>query len=459
MELPTDIDSLKAIIYELLAEISRLKSENAELKARLNANSGNSSKPPSSDGYRKSAKILPGKNGIKGGQLAHQGATLRQVENPDVIKECRPADTCSCGHHFVQSEMYLSEKRQVFDLPPPKLVVSEHQIFTAKCPVCGEIHAGISPLKAPVQYGNGVKTLVSLLNTHYKMPLNKIKQFFDDLFGIPINEATILASNSILYQQLFETENKIKDKIKSSFVVNADETGMRINKNLHWIHTASTPLYTYLFAHIKRGMDAIKSEKGILSEFTNWLIHDCYSTYFGLDKAKHALCGAHIIRELQGIIDNNSSINAAKMQELLLGINKTDFVDRLKNRKNSVSEYEKICSAWEVEEPPPEKIEGKRGKIKKTKARNLLERLIVHKEKVLAFAFNEHVPFTNNLAERDLRPVKLKQKISNCFRSFDGAETYSRIESFISTCRKNNKNIFNEMYNSFNGYNFLTVNC
>jgi transposase len=455
MELPDDIASLKAIIYELLAEISRHKAENAELKARLNANSNNSSRPPSSDGYRKSAKILPSKNGIRGGQKDHIGNTLHQVTVPDEIKQCRPA-VCNCGHHFALSDMYLSEKRQVFDLPPPKLVVSEHQIFKAKCPICGKVHAGHSPLNASVQYGNGMKTLVSLLNTQYKMPLNKIKQFTLDLYGVPINEATILSSNAFLYQQLSQTETLIKERIQSSPVANADETGMRINKKLHWMHTTSTPLFTYFFAHGKRGIEAINSEKGILSGFTNWLVHDCWSSYFGLDKAKHALCGAHILRELQGIIDNNDSPHAAKMQDFLRQLYKTDFSERLNKQQHIIAQYEKICADWETGEPPPLKIDGKRGKTKKTKARNLLERLTTHKEKVLAFAFNEHVPFTNNLAERDLRPIKLKQKISNCFRSFDGAEIYARIESFISTCRKNDKNIFNEIYNSFNGYNFLT---
>jgi transposase len=400
--------------------------------------------------------MLPCKNGIRGGQLNHKGDTLRQVALPDAIQECKP-DVCACGHHFSQVDMYLSEKRQVFDLPPPKLVVTEHQIFKAKCPKCGKVHTGNSPLKAPVQYGNGIKTLVSLSNIHYKMPLNKVKQFISDLFGIPINESTTQNANTTLHEQLLPTENIIKEKIKSSFVVNTDETGIRIDKKLHWFHTNSTPFLTYLFAHKKRGNDAINSKKGVLSEFSNWLVHDCWNSYFGLKNAKHALCGAHIIRELQGIIENSSSIHAIKMKVFLLELYRRNFQERLVNKQQLIAEYEKICAAWEVEEPPPEKIKGKRGKTKKTKARNLLERLCVHREKVLAFAFNEDVPFTNNLAERDLRPVKLKQKISNCFRSFEGAEVYARIESFISTCRKNNKNVFNEIYNTFNGENFLTI--
>jgi transposase len=266
MELPNDIESLKAIIFELLVE-------NAELKARLSIHSGNSSNPPSSDGYRKVSKITPPSNGIKGGQIGHKGSTLHQSKIPDSIKHCRPI-ICDCGHHFTESEMCLSEKRQVFDLPQPKLFVTEHQIFKAQCPVCGQIHAGTSSLHAPVQYGNGVKTLLSLLNTQYKMPLNKIRQFFSDLFGVSVNESTTQTSNRILYDQLFQTEHTIRERIKSSPVANADETGIRVDKKLHWIHTSSTPLLTYFFAHGKRGREAINSEKGFLSEYSNWLVHD-----------------------------------------------------------------------------------------------------------------------------------------------------------------------------------------
>jgi transposase len=454
MELPNDIEALKKIIETQAHQIEFLLSELSALQARLNKNSSNSSKPPSSDGYRKVAKIIAPKNGTKGGQKEHKGNTLHQVEAPDEIQQFAPI-VCDCGYHFTPSALSICEKRQLFDLPKPKLFITEHQIFKATCPCCGQIQVGSSPLKAPVQYGNGIKTLASMLNIQYKMPLKKIKQFFSDSYGVPINESTIQTSNILLYQQLSETENIIKARIKCSSVANADETGIRIDKKLHWIHTISTTLFTYLFAHAKRGTEAIHSEKGFLYDFSNWLVHDCWSSYFGLDKVKHALCGAHILRELQGIIDDTASKYATKMQHFLLEVYKTAFPDRLKNKENIIAEYRKICAEWETEEPLPQRAVDKRGKTKKTKARNLLERLIAHQEKVLAFAFNEHVPFTNNLAERNLRAVKLKQKISNCFRSFHSAEIYARIERFISTCRKNDKNIYNEVYNSFNGYNFL----
>jgi len=443
--------------YECAVQrIEELEKENAELRARLNKNSNNSSKPPSSDGYRKQAKITAPKNGIKGGQKDHRGNTLHQVDNPDKIELCTP-DTCECGHHFTSTDMYSPEKRQLFDLPQPKLFVTEYQIFKAKCPECGKVQAGATPLKAPVQYGNGVKTLITMLNTQYTIPLNKIRQLVSDLFGFSINEATIQASNKSLHEQLLETEAIIKETVKSSEVVNVDETGIRIDKKLHWIHTNSTPLHTCLFAHRNRGKEAINSEKGIVPELKQWLVHDCWSSYFPFDNAKHALCGAHLIRELQGIIDSGDSPGASKMQHFLLELYKTDFEERLVNKENIIADYEKACAEWAMEEPLPEKIEGKRGKTKKTKSRNLLERMQGLKEMVLAFAFNDGVPFTNNLAERDLRPVKLKQKVSNCFRSFESAEIYARIESFISTCRKNNRNIFNEILNSFNGHNFLTL--
>jgi transposase len=453
-----DRNQLLRIILQLEQIISEQAAQISELKSQLNKNSKNSSKPPSSDGYRKQAKILPPKNGKQGGQNGHRGNTLQQVETPDKIIECKP-DICECGHHFTSTDIDITspEIRQLITFLRPQSFVTEHQIFKARCPVCGKVHKGRSPLKAPIQYSDEVKTHVTILNTQYKMPLNKIKQYMTDLYGLPINEATIIASNTTLYKRLAKTMEIIKEQILSSDVVHADETGIRIDKELHWMHNVSTELFTYLFAHPKRGLDAINSDKGILMDFINWLVHDCWSSYFKLDKAKHALCGAHIIRELQGIIDSNNSPSATKMQQFLLDLKKTDFKERLANKESIIAEFIAICLEWNNEEPLPEKTQGKRGKPKKTKARNLLERMSNTMAMVLAFAFNKDVPFTNNLAERDLRPIKLKQKISNCFRSTEGAEIYARIESFISTCRKNGKNIYSEILNTFCGDNFLTV--
>ncbi len=501
MELPNDIRELHQLVYALIDEISSLKSEIAalkfqvaslekenaalrvenaalrkentelkrenillkteisELKARLNQNSSNSSKPPSSDYFNRKPAFSKPSVGKKGGQTGHKGDTLKQIENPDKIIECRP-DKCECGYTFNSAELFVAERRQVFDLPQPKLEITEYQIFEAKCPICGKIHKGTSPsnVNSPVQYGNGVRTFLTMLSTTYKLPYKKMQQLFQDLFGYPINESTIYSANKRCYEELAQSEKVILENLLKEQVVHADETGIKVNKKNHWIHTLSSILFTYQFAHQKRGKEALLSDSSIINNLNSWLVHDCWSSYFNLENVKHALCGAHLIRELQGVIDNNENNKWAKdLSKFLLEIKEMSFSQRILNRNDIEKRYQNICELGNNTEPFPIKIPGIRGKPKKTKARNLVERLIKHQDAVLAFAFNEEVPFTNNQAERDLRPTKLKLKISNCFRSEEGAKIYARIESFVSTARKNNKNIFEELKGTFDGQNFLTV--
>jgi transposase len=281
---------------------------------------------------------------------------------------------------------------------------------------------------------------------------------FKDLFGYSLNESTVYSANKRCYNELAQSEKLILENLLKEQVVHADETGIKVNKKNHWIHTLSSILFTYQFAHEKRGREAFISESSILDNLVNWLIHDCWSSYFNLEKIKHALCGSHLIRELQGVIDNSENNKWANdLKKYLLEVKEMCFPKRILNRTQIEKRYQNICELGDITEPLPLKIPGKRGKPKKTKARNLIERLIKHQDAVLAFAFNQEVPFTNNLAERDLRPAKLKLKISNCFRSEEGAELYARIESFVSTARKNNKNIFAELKDTFDGQNFLTL--
>lgn len=452
---------LKVENTRLKEEIVALKTENADLKARLNSDSHNSNKPPSSDGYKKKT-VKPafpkGKNSRQGGQEGHEGKTLRQVEVPDKIVVCAPA-TCSCGHGFTGKELELSEKRQVFDLPQPKLDITEYQIFKACCPICGQEQKGAAPegVNSPVQYSNNVKALAVLLNVHYRVPYKKVQDLFGDLFGYPINGSTIIQAEEMCYGKLEQSEEIIKSKIIEQEVVHADETGIRVAGKLQWLHTATTFLFTYLFVHEKRGAGAIESEKSILMNYIGWLVHDCWSSYFfNLKNLKHAICCAHLLRELEALVENCQSKWARVFKLFLLSVYQMPFEQRILRKELIKSRYDRICTLGEKAEPPPIKTPGKRGRCKSTKGRNLVERLISKKEAVLAFAFNREVPFTNNQAERDLRPAKVKQKVSNYFRTFRGAEFYARIEGFISTARKNQRNVFAELCATFEGHNFIT---
>jgi len=456
-ELTFRLEQAEKRIAVLEAENTTLKSENAELKARLNQNSKNSSKPPSSEGYQKKPALPRSKKGRQGGQKGHRGRTLQQVAHPDHIIACRP-DPCKCGHGFTNDELILAERRQVFDLPKPRLEVKEYQIQKATCPHCGIVSRGTAPegVCAPVQYGNGVKAYMVLLGTHFTVPFKKVQLLFSDLFGYPINESTAWSAGQLCYDKLALTEEIIKDKIAASPIGHADETGIRVEGGLHWLHTATTLRHTYLFAHKKRGRLALRSEKSLLPRFTGWLVHDCWSSYFKFHGFKHAICGAHILRELEGLIENHQSKWAKTLKTFLLHLYHMPFEERVKRRDQLCGRFDHICSIGKQHEPAPVKTKGKRGRDKRTKGRNLVERIIREKKAVLAFAFNSHVPFTNNLAERDIRPIKVKQKVSNCFRTLQGADIYARVQGFISTARKNNRNVFLELSHTFEGHNFIT---
>lgn len=464
LDIQAVVSSLLLRIELLEKENEELRKENVELKARLSQNSSNSSRPPSSDGYRKMSHTSIQNAGIekkkRGGQAGHTGRTLYQVHTPDFIIEHK-VEACSCGHHFESSsESELTEKRQVFEIPPQHIEVYEHRIYQRKCPVCGKICKSRFPsaITAPVQYGNRMKTLVCLLNAVCSVPMTKISQLVEDMYGVSLNEGTIVSFSKQLSDKLDDTDKILQQLIFTSDVVNADETGIRINKKTSWLHNYSTPACTYLFPHLKRGMEAIEKRGAFVKDYTGWLVHDCWKPYFNLPTAKHGLCNAHILRELQSVVENYNRVWAKQMQDFLVKLNKTPFEGRLQNRTQLEVEYDHICKFAQNEEPPPiYNSQIKKGRKKKSKSLNLLERLIAYKDNVLAFAFNQNVPFTNNLAERDLRTAKIKMKVSNCFRAFEGAEHYARIACFISTARKNKQNIFDEIYNSFCGYNFLTL--
>ncbi|MBL4861418.1 MAG: IS66 family transposase [Crocinitomicaceae bacterium] len=471
MSLPTEIQEQHELVKELLARIASLeetvrdlkfesaalKAENADLRARLNGNSHNSSRPPSSDGYTKKPAFPKKKKGKQGGQPGHKGRTLDHVPEPDKVVQCNP-DKCYCGHVFNDEDVTVSEKRQVFDLPQPCLEITEYQIGVATCRKCGQLAKGVAPegVNARAQYGNGVRAYAVLLNVHFKLPFKKIQLLFEDLFGYAINESTVYAASQKCYDNLEASEKEIKQRIADSNVTHADETGLRVAGKLHWLHTATTQGYTYLFIHEKRGAIALEGDKSILNQVKGWLVHDCWSSYFSFTQLKHALCGAHILRELEGLIERGQSKWSEKFKPFLMRVYLMPFEERIRRREWIESEYSRICSVGEKQEPPPIKTSGKRGRYKRTKGRNLVERLIREKDAMLAFAFNEEVPFTNNLAERDIRPAKVKQKISNCFRTFLGAEIYARIEGFVSTARKQNRNVFTELRDTFEGHNFIT---
>ena len=448
IDMPNDTELLKGLVRTLWGRVERLEAENAELRRRLGMDSTNSDKPPSSDGYKKKP-ITPGipkeKGRRNGGQEGHKGKTLKQTENPDRVEVHLPEQCDCCGRSFEADLGYeIIQSRQVFDLPEPKLEVTEHRIGQIRC--CGGVQRGEYPagINAPVQYGPGVRALVTMLSVDNKMPLEQISRLFEDLYEYDLNSGTILDILERGYEQSAPLEAATKNRLQEEEIVHFDETGIRVRGKLHWMHTASTSDSTYLFIHEKRGYEAHISEQSVLKVFNGIAVHDCLAAYFKFDVLLHVLCGAHLLRELNALKENDS-LWADKMHEFLLELYGAErpIIAEQEVRKH----YQSILVEADREEPPPKK--GKRGRPKQSTGRNLLNRLRKHENGVLAFALRVGVPFTNNQAERDLRPSKVKLKVSGCLRTVEGAHTYARIQAVTSTFRKRGLNVFTNLRQVF----------
>jgi len=453
MSLPQDIEGCHHLIKELLATVEHLMLRVKELESQINQNSRNSSRPPSSDMYRKGPAFPRAKGGKVGGKKGHDGGTLNMVDKPDQIIEHKTSVCAHCGKVHSQEPLVIRGRRQVFDIPPPRIEVTEHRALDWVCCGCHHENQGKFPaqVSAPAQYGLRLQTMSVLFNNAYCIPRNKVQLIFKDLYGITLNEGTLQSQNELAYTRLETEETHIKTQVLQSEVVHYDETGFHVGKERYWEHVAANERFTYLFVHPKRGKEA-HEDLSILPEFQNWAVHDCWSTYFNFSACKHAVCGAHLLRELNALIENGRKW-AVQFHAFLLDLyRQTDQGKRSlppEKHKKTLLRYKKILKLADQEEPPP--IQRPRGKPKKTKGRNLFDRLSKHQQAVLAFAFHEEVPFTNNQAERDIRPTKTKMKVSGCFRTQFGAEIYARIQSFVSTVRKLQFNPFNELYTVLSG--------
>jgi transposase len=450
-DLEAEVSRLQEEVARLGAENMRLAAENAELRRRLGMNSQNSHKAPSSDGYRKK-RIQPampqGEKRAQGGQVGHKGKTLRQVEKPDKVEVHLPEQCVICGRVISADEPHeVVGKRQVFDLPEPKLEVTEHHLGQIEC--CGQEQAGEYPahVRAGVQYGPGVRALVTKLSVDHKMPLGQISRLFTDLYEYELNSETVEMALMQGYELAEPLEAATMERLKGAQVAHFDETGLRIAGKLQWLHTVSNALYTHLFVHEKRGKDALRSAASVLKDFRGRAIHDCLAAYFEFTQALHGLCNAHIVRELQALIEDRSHW-AEALRTFLLELYAQARPLQGLEAENARQRYRQILSQAEQEEPPPQPKTGK-GRPKNTPGRNLLRRLRQYEEAVLAFALVAGIPFTNNQAERDLRPAKIKQKVSGCFRTQPGARVYARLQAVISTCRKQERNVFSVLRNLF----------
>ncbi|NGZ27943.1 MAG: IS66 family transposase [Magnetococcales bacterium] len=404
---------------------------------RLGLNSSNSSKPPSQDQNRKK-KPCSGNGNKPGGQKGHRGTNLEPVSEPDEIV-ILTVDTGALPQGIYREDGF--ESRQVFDVDISVSVTE----YRAQVLVDQSGKRWVAPfpqdVSAPVQYGGSVKAGAVYMSQYQLLPYNRVEEQFGDMFQLPLSAASVYNFNQDAFNRLEPFERWIKEQLLLSPLLNTDETGINIGGKGHWLHCLCNNRLTLFQPHAKRGGEAM-DDMGVLPLFQGTLCHDHWSPYFKYG-GSHALCNAHHLRELEWAAEQEKQSWAKALQELL------EEASHAKNLSTGCTDphisqefrerYRKILEDAETECPPPneEDRNGKRGRLKRSKSRNLLERLREHEQSVLLFLDDPHAPFTNNQAENDIRMTKVHQKISGCFRSLDGAAIFCRVRSFLSTCRKN----------------------
>ena len=432
--------------------VERLEQRVAELEARLKQNSRNSSKPPSSDGLAKpkARRSRRRRSGRKpGGQPGSEGHHLAQVVEPDLVVVHEPERCGCCGGSLAGAELVGVERRQVFDLPPEiSLEVREHQARQRRCR-CGETSVGVFPaeVRAPAQYGPRLRAFVLYLAVFQHLPYERIARLLADCYGASLSTGTLQTIVAKGAAGLEPFLDEVRAQLAGSAVLHLDETGARAAGKLHWVHAAVSETLTLYGLHARRGREGIDA-LGVLPSFAGVAVHDGWTPYRGYTGCAHALCNGHHLRELAGVEEQGGQ-PWAKAIALLLGEIKA-AVDAANDAgaealaPNALAgyrrRYRQIIAAGYAQNPEPART-GKRGRPRQGKARSLLLRLDHHQDDVLRFAYDLRVPFDNNQAERDIRMIKLQQKISGCWRTITGAEQFLAIRSYLSTAGKHHRPI------------------
>lgn len=435
-----------------------------ELEDQLSKNSSNSSKPPSTDGFKKSPpKSLRKKSGKKpGGQKGHKGTTLKMVSKPDKV-ELHKVDVCENCNTDLSHQMAMDiVRRQVYDIPPQKITITEHQAEIKGCACCGHLNKADFPtgIDRYVQYGPRIRGLVTYLQGYQLLPCERTKELIADIFNHNLSTGTLVNICNRAYTNLADFEDRLKKILVACVVAGFDETGFYVNGKRFWLHSCSTDLHAYYMVHQSRGRKAM-NYASILPNFKGVAVHDFYSSYFGYN-CLHALCNAHVLRELTFIKERFGQQWADDMIQLLLKMKKAKERAILTNKdaladttlKKYRIKFDQIIEDGLKKNPYKPPKEKKVGRPSKPKPLNLVTRLKGHAEEYLRFFYNFKIPFDNNFSERDLRMMKVKQKISGCFRSVNGANSFARIRSYIVTARKQNVNPFKALVNLF-GSNFI----
>ncbi len=446
MDKDQEIQELKAGLQEALSTITQLNQRVQELEARLAKDSHNSHLPPSSDRFARQPKSLRKKSEKpSGGQPGHRGHHLMRVQTPDEVI-VQSATTCgACQHDLIDQPLDHLIRRQVFDLPAPRLVVTEYQLECKRCPHCHAMTQAPCPdlITAPVQYGSALQALGVYLSQVQLLPDTRIAEIFADLLNVPISTGSLHRWIGQCAQELVPVEESIKAALQQAKVGHQDETGLYQQGKRFWMHVFSTATLTHYGVHAKRGREAMDAI-GIAPGFVGISVHDGWESYQGYP-CTHALCNVHHLRELTWIEETYQQDWAPQMKMLLREMKRECDQARAtgllaldaSRRQELVSRYEALIQLGYAANPPdPPPAVVKRGRPKQHPARCLLTRLHQHQEQVLAFLHHLHVPFDTSQAERDIRMVKVQQKVSGCFRGALGAQFFCRIRGYVSTMRK-----------------------
>jgi len=462
-----DKNTLIDVVLLMQEHLDELTERVRKLEDQVSKQSQNSSKPPSSDGLAKpKTRSLRRSEGRQaGGQPGHEGHTLKMVDNPEQLEIHLVAACPHCTADLAGVSAHEYVRRQVFDVPPVQLEVTEHRAEIKHCPGCGGSVQAAFPadVSQPVQYGPRLKAQASYLNSYHLIPIARTCQVFEDFSGHAPAWAFVADANQAVESGSAPALAEIQQQLLQAKVVHFDETGLRVAGQLHWLHSASTDLLTYFGLHRKRGQRAMHA-LDILPNFTGWAGHDHWASYLTFAQCDHAFCNAHHLRELQFITDQYQQPWATAMAHLLLDIKAE--VTALSLAAHTLADerltsYERAYDALLHQgfklNPPPETIPNQRGRLKQSPPKNLLDRLEKHKAGILAFMYDFDIPFDNNLAERNIRMVKVKQKVSGAFRTFAGAHTFCAIRSYISTVRKHGGNVIAALLEAIHGQPFIPL--
>jgi transposase len=454
----------EAVVDRLLAaerRVEELLAENRTLKGRLALDSTNSSKPPSSDGLEK-PPVLPSlrvKSGRKpGGQPGHPGHALEPMKNPRYtrVHSLKACPCGQCGGVSLENVPVLDyECRQVIDLPILRLEATDHRAEIKRCPVSGRTVKAAFPegVEAHVQYGTHFRSLMLYLSAEQLIPFDRLRKTCLDLFGQPLSMGTLTQAAARAYQTLEPVEKAIIHGLAQATTVHADESGLRVAGHLHWLHVASTSKLTFYGVHPNRGTEAMDA-LGVLPSCRAWLVHDHWKPYYKYE-ALHALCNQHLLRELKFLSEQCAQPWADHLSLFLLDWKndprtKSGLDEQL--FKQAHARYQNILRQGRKTHP---RRQPGQGRTKQCKAARLLDRLEDYDLSVLAFLSDPAVPFTNNQAEQDIRMIKVKQKISGCFRTLSGAQCFARIRSYLSTCRKQGLNLWDACFQAAIGQPFM----